>query len=531
MKKPRFDEKVHRSNETIDNYNDKIAVLTVNHSTDRRIWDKRHSCPYCQKQFAKLPRHLEQVHCDELDVAKALIYPKGSKERKGCMEILRNKGNFKHNYDVLSTGSGKLIPYRRPSHDSSASTDYKPCPICLGFFKKKDLWKHVKVCRTKHNIAQKKSVPHSIQKESSSLLPVPSSTSDTFKAVVLDHMAQDKTSIRARRDVLIIEHGRRLLSRLGQEQHHLQYVRQKIRELARFVETAEQIDKKIHCLADCINPGKFKVVVEAVKTVAGNDDLKGEYLSPSLALKLGTSLKACALIVKSEAMQADDTATEAKAQKFHELCAMEWNDQVSAQALKNLHTRKFNKPKRIPLADDIRKVVMHLDNEAEKNIAVLQSSPNEDSWRNLSEITLAQLTMFNRRRGGEMERAKLENFTNSLSNEQEELVNEEVNNSLTKLEQKLVNEMSRMEILGKRGRKVTVLFTKQHMHQVKLLVKMRTVGKVKDENPFLFPRPGDAKTPLRSCDLIKKFALEAGAKVPTNMTPTCPPRTHGRFLC
>ena len=43
---------------------------------------KNHSCLYCEKQISKMARHLEQVHADELEVAKVLNLTKKSKERR-----------------------------------------------------------------------------------------------------------------------------------------------------------------------------------------------------------------------------------------------------------------------------------------------------------------------------------------------------------------------------------------------------------------------------------------------------------------
>lgn len=47
-----------------------------------RIYDKRHSCFYCDKLCAKIARHHEHHHKDEAEVAEAFAYPRGSKDRK-----------------------------------------------------------------------------------------------------------------------------------------------------------------------------------------------------------------------------------------------------------------------------------------------------------------------------------------------------------------------------------------------------------------------------------------------------------------
>lgn len=48
-----------------------------------KVWDKiRHACVYCMQLYSKMARHLEQVHKEELEVAKALSNPKRSQERQ-----------------------------------------------------------------------------------------------------------------------------------------------------------------------------------------------------------------------------------------------------------------------------------------------------------------------------------------------------------------------------------------------------------------------------------------------------------------
>ena len=47
-----------------------------------------------------MARHLERKHVDEIDVARALSFNKGSKQRR----ILLEEGDDKHNIKVLEEG-------------------------------------------------------------------------------------------------------------------------------------------------------------------------------------------------------------------------------------------------------------------------------------------------------------------------------------------------------------------------------------------------------------------------------------------
>ncbi len=49
---------------------------------------------------------------------------------------------------MIRQGKGEIIPWRQPSEEVDAR-NYLPCPLCLGFFFRADLWKHQASCRKK----------------------------------------------------------------------------------------------------------------------------------------------------------------------------------------------------------------------------------------------------------------------------------------------------------------------------------------------------------------------------------------------
>ena len=116
--------------------------------------------------------------------------------------------------------------------------------------------------------------------------------------------------------------------------------------------------------------------MKAVKTVSGYKDDVGNYTTPSLALKLGHSLKKAAQYVKSEALQGQDNEMKNWAEAFVELCQVEWSNEVSSQALTTLHDNAYNKPKRIPLANDIKCLNAYLTGKASELSANLERNPD-----------------------------------------------------------------------------------------------------------------------------------------------------------
>lgn len=114
----------------------------------KRRWDKKHYCVFCRRPQVKIARHLLRKHADQKEVLAASALPTGSKQRHLLLEHLRCRGNYMHNIEVIRQGSGEIVPWRQPSEEVDAR-NYLPCPLCLGFFLRADLWKHQASCRKK----------------------------------------------------------------------------------------------------------------------------------------------------------------------------------------------------------------------------------------------------------------------------------------------------------------------------------------------------------------------------------------------
>ena len=128
--------------------NDVVVVDAFDKNDGKRVYNKRQHCMYCSKPYAKISRHLESAHSNQMDVAKALSFPKGSKERKIKLDYLRKKGNYAHNATVLETGKGQLVPCKRPPKQAQG-VDFMHCAFCQGLFSRKTLWRHIRICKLK----------------------------------------------------------------------------------------------------------------------------------------------------------------------------------------------------------------------------------------------------------------------------------------------------------------------------------------------------------------------------------------------
>lgn len=472
---------------------------------------KKHVCPFCEKSYSKIVRHFEQKHGDEVQVAKALSYPKKSKERHALWIELQHKGDFAANKPVMMNKVGTFIPARKPKKDIDIS-DYIPCPHCLGTYKRTTLWRHTRKCLLKSEQSEGSEKASTLGK---CLIPIAAECGNSFKLNILSKMHRDRVYFLIEKDPLIIRFGEQLYVKHRDQQHKHNYVKQKMRELGRFLQTYIKMNGHAS-LSDAIHSSKFKGCVEAVKHLCSFDDDKGSCAIPSLALKIGQSLTACALIKKAEALEAGDTASKKAMDAFITLYNIRWNVSVSSLAQRSLYAKSFNNPKLIPLARDIQKMNNYLEKraqEVEQHFIMATKQSREDKeplLRRLRELTLAQIVLFNRRRGGEAQRIEVQQVRKGFLSKH---LHDDVMNSLSKFEQKLAKRLERIEIRGKRGRRVPVLLTERHKRRVLILLEHDT-----GDSKYLFPLGKD--TTLCTWKILSDAAKACGAEKPELLTST-----------
>lgn len=139
------------------------------------------------------------------------------------------------------------------------------------------------------------------------------------------------------------------------------------------------------------------------------------------------------------------------------------------------------------------------------------------SWSELSQVTLTQLILINRRREGEVSRMEVKTYLQR----NKQTVQDDILESLSPFEKKLCQNLTRVEIRGKRGRKVPVLFPTNVKESVDLLIKTRDEVGISPTNPYIFARPYfGSQENIRGCDSLKRYAEGCGAKFPENITST-----------
>ncbi|XP_029381982.1 uncharacterized protein LOC115058678 isoform X2 [Echeneis naucrates] len=346
-------------------------------SGGKRRWDKKHYCVFCRRPQVKIARHLLRKHADQQEVMAASSLPTGSKQRHLLLEHLRCRGNYLHNIEVIRQGSGEIVPCRQPSEEVDVR-NYLPCPLCLGFFLRSDLWKHQASCRKKLksdpcavpgstseptrdsntdccDLAEETSKEEKpaepsedsarwtrtfeklysgvvgdqtdpdrprkrsrVQAAASRLLPISSGASESCSEI-LHRMNQDHISHQVKSDWLICKYGNKLMGNENGCQKRYDYVSQKLRELGRFLLAARSLDSDVQNLQDVLAPGRLNLALAAARKASGY-----RWTRPPLALK--TTLKTVCEIAIGESLQDGDWEAAAKTTDFYHMLGREWDN-------------------------------------------------------------------------------------------------------------------------------------------------------------------------------------------------------------
>ncbi|XP_060081429.1 uncharacterized protein LOC132560770 [Ylistrum balloti] len=472
-------------------------------------------------------------------VQKALSYNKNSKERKNEMERLRHIGNFYHNSKVLVSGEGELLVAKRPPSGASVRyEDYTPCVYCKGFYIAVDIWKHCKDCKFKKTgdsflCDQDDQKPQKAGLKDSRMLMASLNQShqngkdESSHGQLFGTMKMDSIKMVCVNDEIISKFGKNILSCKGKD--HIPFTRAKMREMGRLLEKVRQTDENDETqsmtVKDMLHPAKFDMVVKGIHSLCTYTLQEQNNVPqcdiPSLALKLGHSLRKCAYIKQGLCIRSEDLNGEKAAAAFIKLMDMEFTQKVSSIALSTLKENK--KPSVLPVTSDVVKFSSCIQSKIVSLSTELQNAEKEScpaTFQSLAKATLSHIITFNKKRSGEVGRMTVENYTNrsAVGNEG----NQDIFEMLSTVEQKLSKRLDMMSIRGKRGRQVPVILTGDMTKALELLVDpdIRVKAGIVPENRYCFPMSRGSIFNIRGCDALADTVKEAGLKNPGSFRST-----------
>ncbi|XP_053726500.1 uncharacterized protein LOC128762333 [Synchiropus splendidus] len=487
------------------------VIMPVTGSKEQRVYDRRNYCLFCSKPMSKMYRHLQSIHFDKPEVAAAFQYPKHSKERQKVLYRLINQGNFAHNKEVLKSGKGQLAVRKRPRIPAPAE-DFLHCLHCRGLFLKKSLSRHMKQCPEKNDkdsrVGRKRIASRCVLEVLDNV-----SLSEGFKGI-LSQMIYDDVTRTVLNDKIILQFGEQLFNQHGTDVKRHDYIRQNLRQLARLVIQAKKATP-LRKLEDFFLPSSFQFVVAAVNVLAGYDPVKQTYSIPSLAIKLGYHLQKACNIVEVNAEKRGKQSLAESARKFLAEYQKNWNRQISSGALTTLRETKLCTDKKVPFAQDVKRLNVHMENIHTHADKKLRDCPTVENYAALAKVVLARIILFNRRKAGEVSQMPVKAFMSWKKPNPHEHLDIYVSD----LERRMCECLDRVEIRGRCGRMVPVLLKPSYLASLELLVQVRSTCGIPNENPFLFARP-TALSAYNGSACIQKFVKDCGADNPEALSST-----------
>lgn len=387
------------------------SLLVMNVSEvdgSKKYHQKKHFCLFCEQPQSKIARHLQRKHIDEMEVATALRFAKRSKARRLHLNLLRKKGNRAHNIQALKEGKGVLVPCKQTSDDKTNHQDYQHCFACHGLFKRKSMRKHVARCTLAQNVRKEMPGKTRIQALCANAQPVAKGVSEKVWKLV-SNMAQDDVAHAVKQDRYILALGEKMYNKKGENPSQHQHIRQTLRELGRLVIKGRKMTP-LKKMKDYINPQHFQHIIKAVKEVTGYDEKTNKFEKATLATKLGQSIQKIADIMEGEALITRNEEKLKLVRDFQGIYRLRWNEMISSAAYRTLEQKKWNAPQLIPLADDVKKIHMYLDEKQKQYYNQLCDEKNSRKWSNLAKVILAQMIIFNRKREGEVSKMSVATF-------------------------------------------------------------------------------------------------------------------------
>lgn len=480
----------------------------------KRDCTKRYYCPFCNEPKAKLRPHLESQHGEEGDVARLMACTSHAARQK-MMTKLRNLGNHRHNVEVLRKGEGELVVVHRPLSDQQACpNNYLPCTECLGYYVKRDLHKHVKICPLSDG-AKAKNTRHASR--ASLLLPAPAGVSDSMRQVLAALKSNDRVSRVVKSDELILQLGERLCARHARGRQRQSVVRASLRQMGRLLVELRKRQPQQQTMRDFVDPAMMRHIVCSTRQLAGYDEVSGAYKKPWLAMKIGHSLKKLAAMIKAESLESGDDALYEKADRYTRLHEINWKSEVTYNARRTVADNRKNTVTLLPLTADIKTLTEYLRRHVKALSEQLTRDNNDtDAYSGLRDCLLAQIVLFNRRRSGEVSRMMLNEYERAHTCSQADA--DEY--GLSMMEKALCKHFTRVEVTGKKPlRPVAMLLTKSVQEGLDLLVSCRAKVGITSSNNFMFARL-NGKDPMLADRCLNRLARECGAVRPETLVST-----------
>ena len=161
---------------------------------------------------------------------------------------------------------------------------------------------------------------------------------------------------------------------------------------------------KQYSMWDALTSENYRLLVYAVLTTATHDlEDVNELKSPSNAIKLGFDVKRMIGVKIAEAVIRKDNDSRRDAEDLMLVVNTYWSTDVTKIARIVLLDRQFNKEVLLPVPEDVTKLNDYM-NEEINNLDL--NTITLENFKKVSRLCGAKITLYNRRRPGEVENLK-----------------------------------------------------------------------------------------------------------------------------
>ncbi|KAK7492313.1 hypothetical protein BaRGS_00016410 [Batillaria attramentaria] len=204
---------------------------------------KKHYCVFCGNAQSRLQRHLESKHSEEKGMVQFLNST--GKTKKDELAKLRHAGDHQHNIQVFKRGEGEIVVKRGKRDSSPPQENFLPCPKCLGYFQKKDMYRHDCVACPKEDCGPRRQ----LVKKGKLLMPGVYEKDSEALQLFWNSLTNDNVAVVAKNDSLIGIFGTSAIKtkRKGFDKDNFAQIRNSVRELSRLLIELRSMTKTAQC--------------------------------------------------------------------------------------------------------------------------------------------------------------------------------------------------------------------------------------------------------------------------------------------
>lgn len=424
-------------------------------------------------------------------------------------------GTYKWNRDV-NLNKNELIPSRRPSGNKIVSAmKWTTCPFCLGPYTKTNLRHHASKCDKNPKKGQR------VLKQLATIVEGRiHETASIRLANIMGFMRQDEIVRIVRYDWMLIVFGNILCSKYTPHYQH-NMIRARLRLTGRLLVEIKKIDRSINDFASIYHVEHYNPLVAAIKTIGRFNPETLEFGAPAMASFAVTFVKEIGRYLKNEYIRLRDRENKIETEDF--LSYMETDITISINKLVAETQAKMRRLKEhnIPTMDDVKLLIRFINIERNACFDALSKEYTDYNWLKLSQLTMAWIIVFNRRRVGEVQNILITEFFGRQCIDDSN--NQQIMASLSAESKIVAQKFKRMKIRGKKGKTVPVLLKPAVDKAIDLLLSHRPTAGVFMGSSYLFELPTSSPLQIKvvnGCEILRRFSVSCGAANPSSLRGT-----------